>query len=42
MPEDQRDVTYDPDEEFAWDCDLTAAGESETADLLDEGEDDGD
>lgn len=22
MPEDSRDTSFDPDEEFAWDCDL--------------------
>ena len=37
MPE--RDGLYDPDEEFAWDCDLTGMGESDLADLLDDGED---
>lgn len=39
MPEDARDGLFDPDEEFPWDCDLTAPGESELADLLDDGED---
>lgn len=38
MPDD-RDVSYDPEEEFPWDCDLQASGESEVADLLDDGED---
>ena len=41
MPEDTRDGLYDADEEYPWDCDLTAAGESDTADLLTEDEDDG-
>lgn len=38
MPEETRDGLYDRDEEYAWDCDLTAPGESDVADLLDEGE----
>ena len=40
MPDDERSTAFDPDEEYPWDCDATAAGESETFDLLDEGEDD--
>lgn len=36
MPEQERDFGIDTDEEFPWDCDLTSAGESETADLLDD------
>jgi len=39
MPEDSRDGLFDSDEEFGWDPDLGAPGESEVADLLD---DDGD
>ena len=38
MPEDSRDTNYDPDEEYAWDCDLTAPGEADVADLLDDGD----
>lgn len=40
MPDAERDFGIDTDEEFPWDPDLTSAGESETADLLDDGEDD--
>ena len=40
MPDDDRDFGIDTDEEFSWDCDLCAPGESETFDLLDEGEND--
>jgi hypothetical protein len=36
MPEDERDVVLDADEDFAWDCDLQAPGEAEVADLLEE------
>lgn len=32
---------YDPDEEFPWDCDLDSYTEQDVADLLDDGEDDG-
>lgn len=42
MPEDERSGLYDADEEVPWDCDLDAPGESELADLLDEGEEDDD
>lgn len=38
-PEDCRDVNFDPDEDFAWDCDREAPGESDVADLLDDGDD---
>lgn len=41
MPEDERSGLYDHDEEFAWDADLQAPSESEVADLLEEGDDDG-
>ena len=40
MPEGERDGAYDPEEDFPWDPDLTAAGESDTADLLNEDDDD--
>lgn len=36
MPEDSRDAAFDSDEEYPWDCDLDAPGESDVADLLDE------
>jgi hypothetical protein len=36
MPEESRSGLYDPDEEYAWDCDLDAPGESDVADLLDD------
>lgn len=39
FPDDER-VGYDPDEEYAWDCDGGSFGESELWDLLDEGEED--
>ena len=39
MPEESRDCAFDPDEEFPWDPDLFAAGESDVADMLDDGDD---
>lgn len=39
MPEDARDCSYDADEEYPWDADLSAPGESAVADLLDDGDD---
>ncbi len=38
MPEEVRDGLYDPDEDFPWDPDLQGPGESDVADLLDDGE----
>ena len=40
FPESERVGCYDPDEEYAWDCDGGSFGESELWDLLDEGEED--
>lgn len=37
MPE-ERSVSFDPDEEFPWDCDLQAPTEADVAELLDEGD----
>ncbi len=41
MPEDERSY-FDTDEQIYWDFDNDTAGESDTFDLLDDGEDDGD
>lgn len=38
MPEDERSGLFDADEEYGWDCDLDAPGESDVADLLDDEE----
>jgi hypothetical protein len=39
MPDDERDFGIDPDEEYPWDCDMGAAGEAETFDLLEDDDD---
>lgn len=39
MPEAEREVSLDPDEEVIWDADNNAASESDVFDLLDDGDD---
>lgn len=39
MPEAEREC-FDEEDFVPWDCDLQAPGESDVADLLDDGEDD--
>lgn len=36
MPEEERDGSFDSDEEYPWDCDLTAPGEADVHDLVSE------
>lgn len=40
MPEGERDGLFDADEECPWDCDLSAMGEADLADFLDDEEED--
>jgi hypothetical protein len=38
-PEDERDTSYDPDEEYPWDCDLNAPCDADVQDLLSDEDD---
>lgn len=40
MPEDERDCSFDPDEEYPWDQDRDAPGEADVQDMLSDDEED--
>ena len=41
MPENERDTGPEVEDYYPWDCDNEAAGESDTADLINDSEEDG-